>query len=105
MEMRWIDERLGFGKRREGDEGRTAVEVLGELRGHAGRLEDTEDLVTGDEADLSDGGRACERAREQETLRVWDSGGDVSERMADPPVSGTQLTPGGSSKPPALKSI
>jgi hypothetical protein len=30
----------------------TAVEVLGELRSHAVRLEDTEDLVSGDETDL-----------------------------------------------------
>ena len=30
----------------------TAVKVLGELRGHTVRLEDSENLVSGDESDL-----------------------------------------------------
>lgn len=36
---------------------RTAVEVLGELRGHSGGLEDSENLVSGEESDLREEGQ------------------------------------------------
>ena len=95
------------GRGREG-EGERGTEGRGSLPGRrcsTGRQ--CSDWTEGDGGSTGfvAGGGASVSEREQGTLRIWDSGGDVSERMADPPVSGTQLTPGGSSKPPALKSI
>jgi len=58
-----------FESRREREVGRTAVEILGELRSHTSGLEDSENLVSGDESDLRERRQAKAREGRDELLR------------------------------------